>query len=188
MTTTAQPPATAQPGAASRVLNVVIATLAHALVGAAWIVTTVAVMGSLDVVRKMFMNSEFAYDTGRLPQPWVIPIGMAGIWLADRFFRWAMRRAGHGTAAWGPSVIAWCGVFFGVALGAYLWVPPLQVGEQVGPSAGQSTAWGPLAWLAYYARPALPAIVGLTTAGLVFASKNSPLVVAVKALLSRRRR
>lgn len=171
----------------SRVVNVFIALIAHAAVGLAWLVTALAVMGSLDVVRKMFMNSEFAYDTGRLPQPWVIPIGLVAIWVADRFFRWAMRRAGHGSAAWGPSVVAWCGAFLGVALGAYLWVPPLQAGAQVGPSSGQSTPWGPLAWAAYYARLGLPAVVGLITAALVLVSKNSPLVVAVKALRDRRR-
>lgn len=169
-------------------LNVLLALVAHALVGLSWMVTAVAVMGSLDVVRKMLMNSQFAWDTDRLPQPWVIPIGIVAIWVSTVLFRWAMRRAGGGTAAWGPSVIAWCGVFLGVALGAYLWVPPLQVGLKVGPSSGQSTPWGITAWIAYYARLGLPAVVGLITAALVLFSKNSPLVVAIRRLRSRSRR
>lgn len=190
VTTTAPPPqrAEARPSLGARVVNVLLALVAHAFVGLAWLVTALAVMGSLDVLRKMVMNSEFAWDTGRLPQPWVIPIGLVAIWLADRFFRWSMRRAGGGTAAWGPSVIAWCGLFLGVALGAYLSVPPLQVGEKVGPATGQSTPWGLLGWAAYYARPGLPAVIGLITAVLVFASKNSPLVVVWRALRERRRR
>ncbi|MFV0453342.1 MAG: hypothetical protein ACK5LS_14080, partial [Propioniciclava sp.] len=73
--TTAPNHAIAPPSLGSRVGQWLLALVAHALVGLSWCVTAFAVMGSLDVVRKMAMNSEFALDTGRLPQPWVIPIG-----------------------------------------------------------------------------------------------------------------
>lgn len=185
--TTASPPAPAARGVrratgASRALDSVLALLANAAVGASWALTALAVMGSLDVARRMVMNSEFAFDTGRLPQPWVIPLGLLAVWLSHLFFRWSMTRAGSGRPAWGARVIAWCGVLLGVLLGAYLWTPALQVGAQVGPASGVSAPWGVLAWVAHHARLGLPALVGLITAALVLFSRHSPLVVAAKAL------
>jgi len=145
-------------------------------------------MGSLGVLRRIPMNSEFAWDTGRLPQPWVIPIALGAAWVAHLFFGWAMRRYTRDAAAYGPSVVAWAGAFCGVALGAYLWIPPLQVGARVGPASGQSTPWGPLGWAAYYARLALPALVGLVTAVLLLFSRHSPLVVAFRRVFPPRGR
>lgn len=165
-----------------------LALLAHAAVGLAWLVTALAVMGSLGVLRRIAMNSEFAWDTGRLPQPWVIVVGIVAILVSHLFFRWAMRGAGGGHAAWGPSVIAWCGAFLGVALGAYFWIPPVVVGEQVGPASGESTPWGILGWVAHYARLELPAAVGLVTLVLLLVSRNSPLVVLWRWWRSRPRR
>ncbi|MFV0407902.1 MAG: hypothetical protein ACK5LN_13960 [Propioniciclava sp.] len=188
MTMTATLPQPGAPSFGRRMGTLLLALLAHALVGVAWLITALAVMGSLDVLRKMLMNSEFAWDTGRLPQPWVIPIGIVAIWVSHRLFGWAMRRCGRRKPWWGPSVIAWSGAFLGVALGAYLAVPPLQVGQQVGPAAGQSTPWGILGWAAYYLRPGLPALIGLVTAILLLVSKNSPLVVGYRWLRLRRRR
>lgn len=170
------------------VVNVLLALVAHAAVGLAWLVTALAVMGSLGVVRRIAMNSEFAWDTGRLPQPWVIPVGLVAALAAHWFFRWAMRRAGGGTAAWGPAVIAWCGVLLGVLLGAYLWIPPVQTGIKVGPAAGTATPWGLLGWLAYLSRLLLPALVGFVTAALLLLSKDSPLLVAWQWLRPRLRR
>ncbi len=164
------------------IVDVLLALIAHALVGLAWLGTSFAVMGSLGVLRRIPMNSEFAWDTGRLPQPWAIAVGVVGIVVAHWLFGQAMRRAGHGTAAYGPSVVAWCGALLGVLLGAYLWIPPVQVGVQVGPSAGESTPWGPLGWAAYYSRMALPGVVGLITLVLLVASRQSPLVWAVREL------
>ena len=159
---------------ARRAADVGWALLAHAALGASWVVTAAAIMGSLDVARRMVMNSEFAFDTGRLPQPWVIPLGLLAAVASYRFFLWAMRRAGDGRPAYGARVIGWCGALLGVALGAYLWTPPLMTGQQVGPSAGQSTPWGPLGWIAHYARIGVPLLVGLWTALLLVASKRSP--------------
>lgn len=168
-----------------RVADVLLALGAHVAVGLAWLVTAAATMGSLGVVRRMAINSEFAWDTGRLPQPWVIPLGLAAVLAAHAFFRWAMRRAGRGTAAWGPSVVAWCGVLLGVLLGAYLWIPPVQVGVKVGPAAGVMTPWGPLGWIAHHSRLALPALVGFVTAALLLLSPDSPLLAGWRWLRPR---
>lgn len=170
-----------------RVVGVLVALVAHAAVGLAWLVTALAVMGSLGVLRRIPMNSEFAWDTGRLPQPWVIGLGIIVIVMAHLLFGWVMRNLGRGRAAWGPSVVAWCGALLGVVLGAYFWIPPVQVGEQVGPAAGEATPWGPLGWIAHYARLALPAAVALVTGLLLLFSRNSPLVVAYRWWRDRRR-
>ena len=161
----------------ARVVDVVLALLAHIAVGASWVLVAASVMGSLDVARRMVMNSEFAWDTGRLPQPWMILVGLAAAFVSHVFFTWAMRRAGNGRRAWGARVVAWAGVFLGVALGAYLWTPALQVGAQVGPASGESTPWGILGWAAHHARLVVPALVGAWTALLVLVSRHSPLVV-----------
>lgn len=163
-----------------KILDVAVALLAHVAVGASWVAVAASVMGSLDVARRMVMNSEFAWDTGRLPQPWVIPIALVAALLSHVFFGWAMRRAGGGKPAWGARVIAWSGALLGVLLGAYLWTPALQVGAQVGPAAGQSQPWGILGWAAHHARLALPAAIGLVTVGMLLLSKHSPVVVIVK--------
>ena len=167
-----------------KIADVLLALLAHVAVGASWVLVAASVMGSLDVARRMVMNSEFAWDTGRLPQPWVIPIALVAAWLSHRLFLWAMRRVGGGRLAWGARVIAWSGALLGVLLGAYLWTPALQVGAQVGPAAGQSTPWGILGWGAHHARMALPAAFGLVTAAYLLVSKHSPLVVIVKSALA----
>lgn len=173
---------------ASLVLDLVVALVAHALVGLAWVAFGLAVMGSLGVLRRIPMNSEFAWDTGRLPQPWVIPLALVAAWAAHRFFRWAMARLARGEPAYGPTVVAWAGVLVGVVVGAYLWAPPLQVGVRVGPASGQSASWDAVAWVAYRARLWLPGAVGLVTLVLLFFSKNSPLVVLVRRFLRRPRR
>lgn len=172
---------------ASKALDLLIALSAHALVGLAWVVTVVAVMGSLGVLRRIPMNSEFAWDTGRLPQPWVIPLGLAAAWIAHRFFRWAMARYTRAEPAYGPSVVAWAGALLGVLAGVYFWVPPVQVGVQVGPASGQATPWTVVGWAAYYARLWLPGAIGLVTLVLLFFSKNSPLVVFVQRFRRPRR-
>lgn len=159
----------------------VLAALAHLLVLASWAVTAAAVMGSLGVGRRMLMNSEFAWDTGRLPQPWAIPIGVVAIVLSHLAFKSTMRRYARGGAAYGPSVVAWAGIWLGVAWGAYNWPDPVQEGRRVGPSSGQSTPWDPFVWVAYYARLWLPGLVTLVTAALVLFSKNSPLVAFLRA-------
>ena len=166
-------------------VDVVLALLAHFAVGISWVAVAASVMGSLDVLRRMVMNSEFAWDTGRLPQPWAIPLALVAAWVSHRFFLWSMRRAGSGQLAWGARTIAWSGALLGVLLGAYLWTPALLVGAQVGPEAGQSRPWGPLAWAAHHARLALPAAIGLVTAGYLLLSRHSPIVVIVKTLLRR---
>ncbi|HHU39205.1 MAG TPA: hypothetical protein GXZ45_08010 [Propionibacterium sp.] len=168
-----------------KIVDVVLALLAHFAVGVSWVAVAASVMGSLDVARRMAMNSEFAWDTGRLPQPWVIPIALVAAWISHRFFLWAMRRAGNGELLWGARVIAWSGALLGVLLGAYLWTPALLVGAKVGPAAGESQPWGLLAWGAHHARLALPAVIGLVTAGMLVLSKHSPLVVIVKSLYRR---
>lgn len=165
----------------ARVVDVVLALLAHAAVGASWVLVAASVMGSLDVARRMAMNSEFAWDTGRLPQPWMIPVGLVAAAVSHVFFAWAMGRAGNGTPAWGARVVAWWGVFLGVALGAYLWTPALQVGAQVGPGSGQSQPWGVLGWAAHHARLVVPAAAGLWAVFLLLFSRHSPLVVVVRA-------
>lgn len=162
-------------------IDILLALLAHAAVGASWVLVAASVMGSLDVLRRMLMNSEFAWDTGRLPQPWAILAGLAAAWVSHLFFTWAMRRAGHGRPAWGARVVAWSGALLGVLLGAYLWTPALQVGAQVGPASGQSQPWGVLGWAAHHARLAVPALVGAWTLFLLLFSKHSPLVVLAKA-------
>ena len=75
-------------------VDVVLALLAHFAVGISWVAVAASVMGSLDVLRRMVMNSEFAWDTGRLPQPWAIPLALVAAWVSHRFFLWSMRRAG----------------------------------------------------------------------------------------------
>lgn len=186
----ATPAASARPSSRrlAAVGNIALALLAHVAVGVSWAVTALAVMGSLDVARRMAMNSEFAWDTGRLPQPWVIPIGLVAALISHLFFRWAMRRAGHGTAAYGSVVVAFWGALLGVLLGVYLWTPPLMLGTKVGPESGQYAAWGPLGWVAYYSRIALPALLGLLAVVLVLFSRHSPLVFAVRWLLAGLRR
>lgn len=164
--------------------DVALALLAHVAVGVSWVAVAASVMGSLDVVRRMLMNSEFAWDTGRLPQPWVIPLALLAAALSHGFFLWAMRRAGGGTLPWGARVIAWSGALLGVLLGAYLWTPALQVGAQVGPAAGESRAWGVLGWAAHYAKLGVPAVMGLVTAAYLLLSQHSPLVVIVKNLVA----
>lgn len=155
--------------------DVALALLAHFAVGGAWGVTALAVMGTLDVARRMAMNSEWVFNTGRLPQPWVIPIGIVAIIAAHLFFRWSMTRAGDGRRPYEARVVALAGLTLGVALGAYFWTPALQVGAQIGPASGQSTPWGPLGWAAHHARLALPAVLGLLTAVLLVFSRHSPL-------------
>ncbi|MDO5534439.1 MAG: hypothetical protein Q4F65_07290 [Propionibacteriaceae bacterium] len=184
----ARPRATKSWGA--RVVDIALALIGHVAVGISWVAVAAAVMGSLDVARRMVMNSEFAWDTGRLPQPWVIPLALIAAWISHRFFLWAMRRAGGGRLAWGARVVAWSGVWLGVLLGAYLWTPALLVGAQVGPAAGQSEPWGVLGWAAHHARLVVPGLVGAWTVLLLFFSKHSPLVVIAKAAwgaLARRR-
>ncbi len=184
---TATPPAT-RPWSAAKALDLLLALLAHALVGLAWVVTASALMGSLGVARRMVMNSEYALDTGRLPQPWVIPLGLIGVWAAHRFFRWTMRRYTRAEAAYGPSVIAWCGVLLGVLWGVYNWAPPVQVGVKVGPRSGESAPWSMVGWVAYHARLWLPGMVAFVTAVAVFYSRQSPLVVWIRGRRRRRPR
>jgi len=175
VTTSAQP--TRRPWSVGKVGDLLVALIAHALVGASWAVTGYAVMGSLGVMRRIAMNSQFAWDTGRLPQPWVIAIGVAAIVVSHLIFRWSMRRLGGGTPAWGPAVVAVVGLFLGVAAGAYFWPGPVQVGEKVGPAMGESTPWDILGWVAYWSRLALPALIGGIAALMFLFSKNSPFVV-----------
>ena len=167
----------ARPWSPAKAVDLLLALAAHAAVGLAWAATAASVMGSVGVARRIVTNSEFAWDTGRLPQPWAIPLAMALVVVAHAFFRWAMRRYRRGEAAYGPVVLAWAGAFLGVAYGAYLWPPPVLVGSTVGPHSGESQPWGTLAWVAYHARVWLPAVVGIVTAILAVASRNSPLVV-----------
>lgn len=103
------------------------------------------------VGRMMLMNSEFAYDTGRLPQPWVIPLGVVAIVVSHLLFRGAMRRYTRGAPAYGPSVARVVGHLARVAWGAYNWPGPIQVGRHVGPHSGQSAPWDLFVWVAYYA-------------------------------------
>ncbi len=177
-------------GAAGATFDALLAGLAHLAVLGSWAVTAAAVMGSLAIPRRIVMNSEWAFDTGRLPQPWVIAVGAVAIALSHAFFRWAMARFGRGVPAYGPSVVAWCGVLLGVAWGAYNWAPPVTVGQQVGPRHGESTPWGPLGWVAYYARLWLPALVALVTAVLVLFGRQSPWRAFLRVVrgLGRRRR
>lgn len=173
---------TRRPWSVSKVVDLLLATVAHGVVMAAWAITVLTVMGSLSVGRMMVMNSEFAWDTGRLPQPWLLPIGIAAIAAAHRFFGWSMRRFTGSEAAYGPSALAWAGAWAGAVVGAYLWYPPIEVGRQIGPHSGQSTPWGPLAWIAHYARLAIPAAMTVVTAAVWLFSKHSPVVVAWKNL------
>lgn len=159
-----------------------LALLAHFVVGGAWALTAFAVMGSVDVARRAAMNSEFAWDTGRMPQPWVIPIGLVLCWAAHLFFRWSMRRAGGGVAAYNDLVVALCGVVVGVLLGAYLATPPMILGKKVGPVSGQSTPWGVVGWGAYYARLVLPGVLALAALALGLFSRHSPLVFLASRL------
>ena len=165
---------TRRPMSIGKLADAFVALLAHAAVGAAWTLTSMTVMGSLGVGRRMLINSEFAFDTGRLPQPWVLPIGIAAIWVSHIFFNWSMRRVTRREAAWGPSVIAWAGVLLGAMWGAYNWPPPVVVGELVGPQSGQSRSWGTLSWVAHSARIWIPAALALITGALFLFSKESP--------------
>ncbi len=155
-------------------LDILVALVAHALVGAAWTLTSMTAMGSLGVGRRMLINSEFAFDTGRLPQPWVLPIGIAAIWVSHLFYNWSMKRVTRRDVAWGPSVVAWAGVLLGALWGAYNWPPPVMVGETVGPQSGQSTKWGTLSWVAYSARVWIPAVLTVITGALFLFSRDSP--------------
>lgn len=168
----------------SKAVDLVLAAIANVGVVGAWALTAVSVMGSLAIPRRILMNSEWALDFGRLPQPWMIAVGVVAIVVTHRFFSWAMRRYTRGAAAYGPSVLAWAGIWGGVVVGAYFWQPPVVVGEKVGPASGQSTPWGALAYIAYYARLLLPALVTLVTAVLMLFSRQSPL----RAFLAGRRR
>ncbi len=190
------PPATATPPTGTAdpstersrspwILDWALALLAHLCVGFSWVLTTLAVMGSLDVARRMLMNSEFAFDTGRLPQPWVIPVGLVLAYGSQVFFGWSMRRAGHGTPAWGSRVVVVVALALGVVAGAYLWTPALQVGAKIGPASGQYAAWGIFGWAAHYSRMALPAVALVAAGLLVLFSRHSPLRVAVTAVLRR---
>ena len=172
---------------AARFGYLLLGLVAHAFVGGAWLVTALGVMGSLGVVRRIPMNSEFAWDTGRLPQPWVIPIGLVLAWLAHRMFVWSMTRFGRGRLPYGPAVFAWGGLLLGVLVGAYLWVPPLQTGVRVGPRSGEFARWDTLAWVVYYARLWLPGLVALATLIVAFFSRRSPLVALVRPLRRPRR-
>lgn len=163
------------------VLDLLLAGLAHLAVLAAWAITVIPTMGLLSIPRRILMNSEWAFDTGRLLPPWVVAVGAVAIAAAHAFFGWAMRRLGRGTPAYGPSVVATFGVLVGVAWGAYNWQPPVMVGRQVGPASGQWTPWGPLAWAAYYARLVVPAVAAAVFAGLLLFSRQSPLRVLAAA-------
>lgn len=176
-----------RPWGPGKTLDLLLAALANVAVLASWAVTAAAVMGSLAIGRRILMNSQWAFDVGRLPQPWVIPIGVVAIVVSHRFFGWAMRRYGGGTAAYGPSVVAWAGALGGVLVGAYLWQPPVVVGEKVGPAAGQSTRWGLPAWIAYYARLWLPALVALVTGVLALFSRQSPWRAFLRSRAAARR-
>lgn len=173
-----------RPRSAGKALDWLLAALANVLVVAAWGITAASVMGSLAIPRRMLMNSEWALDFGRLPQPWMIAVGVVAIVVAHRFFALAMRRYTRGAPAYGASVLAWCGLALGVAYGAYYWAPPVVVGKQVGPAAGQSTRWGIPAYVAYYARLGLPAVFALVAGLLVLFGKQSPW----RAFLRGRRR
>lgn len=166
-----------------------LATLASLAVAAAWGLTASAVMGSLGVARRAAMNSEWAFDTDRLPQPWVILVGAAAVVAAHAFFRWTMRRAGDPRSAFGAAVPALVGVLGGVLWGAFDWYryqPPLQRGVKVGPTSGHSTPWGPLGYAAFYAFAWLPALAALAAAVAFFVGRRSPLR-AYRAWRSRRR-
>ncbi len=165
-------------------VDVVLALLAHFAVGISWVAVAASVMGSLDVLRRMLMNSEFAWDTDPaapalgdpdrarrgVDQPPLLPVVDA-----SRGQREARVGGAHDRVVRRPPRRA----------GAYLWTRLLLVGAQVGPEAGQSRPWGPLAWAAHHARLALPAAIGLVTAGYLLLSRHSPIVVIVKTLLRR---
>lgn len=168
---------------------IVIAALAHLLVGFSWMVTTAAAMGLLDVGRRALMNSQWSWVPPRLvPPAWVIVPGLVAIVLSHLLFRWSMRGAHGGEALYGPSVVALMGALLGVLWGAYAFTPPVTVGVQVGPAHGQVTRWGLPAWVAYYARLWLPALMALLTAALVLVGRNSPWVALLHALRRRRGR
>lgn len=157
-----------------KLLDAALALVAHGFVGAAWALTSMTVMGSLGVGRRMLINSEFAFDTGRLPQPWVLPIGVAAIWISHLFFDWSMRRVTRQKPAWGPSLFAWAGALLGCLWGVYNWPPPVMVGQLVGPESGRSENWGVLAWVAYTAKLWLPGVVAVITGALFLFSRQSP--------------
>ncbi len=163
-----------RPMGVGKLIDVFVALLAHALVGAAWTLTSMTVMGSLGVGRRMLINSEFAFDTGRLPQPWVLLICVPAIWISQLFFDWSMKRVTRRRAAWGSGVVAWAGVLLGALWGAYNWPPPVMVGQMVGPQSGQSVRWGVLSWVAYSARILIPAFLAVITGLLFLFSRNSP--------------
>lgn len=168
-------PASGRPLTARWLLDLLLAALAHGAVAAAWAITVIPTMGLLSIPRRIVMNSEWAFDTGRLLPPWVVAVGAVAVAASHVFFGWAMRRLGGGTPAYGPSVVATFGVLIGIAWGAYNWQPPVMVGRQVGPASGQWTPWGPLAWAAHYARLVVPALAGVVFAALLLFSRQSPL-------------
>jgi hypothetical protein len=180
----AAPAPARRPASVAKVFDWVLAALAHVAVAASWALTAASVMGSLAIGRRMLLNSEWAFDTGRLPQPWMIAVGVVAILIAHRLFHWTMARYTRGVAAYGPSVVAWAGVLAGVAYGAYVWQPPVMVGKKVGPASGESTSWNLVSYAAYYARYWLPGLVALVTGVLVLASRQSPW----RAFLAGRRR
>jgi len=180
----AAPAPVRRPWSVAKVADWVLAALAHAGVAAAWALTAVSVMGSLGIGRRILMNSEWAFDTGRLPQPWMIAVGLVAIVVTHRLFHWTMARYARGVPAYGPSVVAWVGVLAGVAYGAYVWPPPVMVGRKVGPASGESTSWNLVSYAAYYARFWLPGLVALVTVVLALASRQSPW----RAFLAGRRR
>lgn len=182
-----EPAATRRPWTPRRLLDLLLAGVAHVAVLAAWAITIIPTMGLLSIPRRILINSEWAFDTGRLLPPWVVAAGATAIAVSHLFFTWSMRRLGGGRAPYGPSVVATFGVLAGVAWGAYNWQPPVQVGRQVGPASGQFTPWGPAAWAAYYARLAVPAVVALIAAALLLLSRQSPLRVLLSAWNSRTR-
>lgn len=168
---------------------IIIAALAHVLVGLSWMVTTAAALGLLDVGRRVLMNSQWSWVPPRLlPAAWVIAPGLVAIVVSHLLFRWSMRRAHDGEALYGPSVVALMGALLGVVWGAYAFTPPVTVGVQVGPAHGQATRWGLPAWTAYYARLWLPALMTVLTAAFVLVGRNSPWVALLHALRRRRGR
>jgi hypothetical protein len=169
---------------AGKLLDLVLAALANAAVLGAWALMAAAVMGTLAIPRRMVMNSEWVFDTGRLPQPWAIGVGIVAVVVAHLFFRWAMRRYSGGRPTYSASALAWLGILAGVAYGAYLWQPPVAIGKKVGPASGQSTPWTLVGYVAYYARLALPAVVAAITALVWLVGRRSPL----RAFASGRRK
>lgn len=156
---------------------VLLAALANLAVLGAWLLLGQALMGLLSIPRRIAMNSEWAFDTGRLPQPWWIAVAVVAIVVAHLFYRWAMGRLTGGRPAYWEAAPALLGLFGGVLYGAYYWyrfLPPVQVGRKVGPKAGQSTPWGPLGYVAYYAFAWITAVVALATAWVWVIGRRTP--------------